>query len=66
MPEAVLFPNARLNLTENLLRDWPKASSVRVMASGESGGGIEILSELTRDELIARVAQFAALSELRR
>ena len=65
LPQAVFFPEARLNITENLLRDWPEASPIRVMASGERDGGIAITAELTREELVARVAEFAAVLSTR-
>lgn len=61
LPKADFFPDARLNIAENLLRDWPSATPVRVVASGEHSGGIEIFAELTRDVLISRVAEFAAV-----
>lgn len=65
LPEAVFFPDARLNIAENLLRDWPDAAPIRVLVSGEQHSGIEIMAELSRDELIARVAEFAALLRTR-
>ena len=60
LPNADFFPEARLNFAENLLREWPNETPIRVVASGEQGRGSEILCELTREELIARVAQFAS------
>ena len=65
LPQAVFFPDARLNIAENLLRDWPDAAPIRVLASGEQHGGIEITAELTREQLIARVAEFAAVLRMR-
>ena len=65
LPEAIFFPEARLNITENLLREWPRAAPVRVVATGEHDGGIEIMAELTREDLIARVAEFAAVLRTR-
>jgi acetoacetyl-CoA synthetase len=60
LPEAVFFPEARLNIAENLLRDWPDAAPIRVVASGEQTGAIVTMAQLTRDELTTRVAEFAA------
>ncbi|MFM8155143.1 MAG: acetoacetate--CoA ligase [Actinomycetes bacterium] len=60
LPEADFFPDARLNLSENLLRDWPAAGPIRVVASGEADRGIEVMHELTREELTAQVARCAA------
>ena len=65
LPNADFFPEARLNFAENLLREWPNETPIRVVASGEQGRGSEILCELTREELIARVAQFASVLRTR-
>ena len=55
----------RRHFAENLLREWPNETPIRVVASGEQGRGSEILCELTREELIARVAQFASVLRTR-
>ncbi|MGI9197300.1 MAG: acetoacetate--CoA ligase [Candidatus Nanopelagicales bacterium] len=63
LPDAPFFPGARLNLAENLLREFPArdASSPAVVQTGECGDGVRVLASLSRDELVARVAQVAAV-----
>lgn len=65
LPDAVFFPDARLNIAENLLREWPNSSQVRVIESGEVDSGVGIRAELSREDLVARVAQFAAVLRAR-
>ncbi|NQW31394.1 MAG: acetoacetate--CoA ligase [Actinomycetales bacterium] len=65
LPKAEFFPDARLNIAENMLREWPSSTQVRVIESGEVDSGVGIRAELSRDDLVARVAQFAAVLRAR-
>lgn len=60
LPNAVFFPDARLNIAENMLREWQGSAQVKVIESGEVDSGVGIRAELSGDDLVARVAQFAA------
>lgn len=59
LPDAVFFPDASLNLAENLLALAP-AEGPAVITLTEAGDGVAITGEITRDELVARVAAMAA------
>ncbi|MCF8538351.1 MAG: hypothetical protein K9G75_10595, partial [Candidatus Nanopelagicales bacterium] len=59
LPEAVFFPEARINLAENLLAPWRDSDEVAVVCVGEGADDLEIRSELTGRELSRRVGSFA-------
>jgi len=65
LPKAEFFPDARLNIAENMLREWQGSAQVKVIESGEVGSGVGIRAELSGDDLVARVAQFAAVLRAR-
>ncbi len=58
LPGARWFPEARLNFAENLLRDFDGAGPAIVFT--DERGGVE---EVSRGELVARVARLAAALE---
>ncbi len=63
LPEAVFFPEARLNLAENILREIPERDAPGfplVVFTSESGGDLTVTAELTRDLLLDEVASTAA------
>ena len=60
LPEAVFFPDARINLAENLLAPWTDSDEPAVVWVGEDGDGIAIRETLSGRELGRRVASFAA------
>lgn len=62
-PEAIFFPQARLNLAENILRRnfaRDEAGEPFVICTAESGEGVRVIATLDRDEIAARVAATAA------
>ena len=64
LPEARFFPGARLNLAENYLKAVPGRDDLglpAVVQTAEVGEGVGVVATLSRDELVARVAQTAAL-----
>ena len=64
LPSAKFFPQARLNLAENILRYQPERDDPHlpaVIAAAEMGAGIGQIASLTRDDLESRVATVAAL-----
>lgn len=60
MPEAVFFPEARLNLAENLLAPWWGVDAPAVIWTGEIADGLAVREEVSGRELCRRVAAFAA------
>jgi len=59
LPEAVFFPDARINLAENLLARWTDADDPAVVWVGEDGEGLSVRETLSGRELVRRVASFA-------
>ncbi len=60
LPEAVFFPEARINLAENLLAPWLDSDDVAVLCIGEADSDLTVQEEVTGRELVRRVASFAA------
>lgn len=60
LPEAVFFPEARINLAENLLAPWQDSDDLAVVCVGEADGELTVQEEVTGRELTRRVASFAA------
>jgi acetoacetyl-CoA synthetase len=60
LPDAVFFPDARLNIAENLLMPWRDSDEVAVVCTGEGEGAVAVREELTGRELCARVGSFSA------
>lgn len=63
LPEAVFFPQARVNLAENILRPIPdrdEAGLPIAVFTSEAGAGLAITAEFTREELVDLVAATAA------
>jgi acetoacetyl-CoA synthetase len=60
LPDAVFFPEARLNIAENLLRDRPDEVAA-VIATAEAGNGLGVVATLSSADLAARVAAVATL-----
>jgi len=63
LPEAVFFPQARLNIAENILREIPERDDAGLplaIFTSEAGDGLAITAELTREELVDQVAATAA------
>jgi acetoacetyl-CoA synthetase len=65
LPKAEFFPDARLNIAENMLRNCPSSTRVRVIESGEVDSGVGIRAEMSGDDLVTQVAQFAAVLRVR-
>lgn len=64
LPNARFFPEARLNLAENILRHHPERDDEQrpaLIVSAEMGESVGVVAALTRDELVAKVASAAAL-----
>jgi acetoacetyl-CoA synthetase len=60
LPEAVFFPDARLNLAENLLAPWQESDEPAVIWVGEADGVVAVREEISGRELGRRVGAFAA------
>ena len=63
LPDAVFFPQARVNLAENILREIPARDDEElplVIFTSESGSGLAITGQLTRTQLLEQVASTAA------
>ncbi len=63
LPEAVFFPQARVNLAENILRPIPdrdEAGLPIAVFTSEAGAGLAITAEFTREELVDLVAATAS------
>lgn len=63
LPNAVFFPEAQLNLAENILRSIPErddADLPLVMFTGEAGSGIAVTQQCSREDMVALVAATAA------
>ncbi len=59
LPDAVFFPEARINLAENLLAPWLHSDDVAVIGVGEGDGRLVLREEVTGRELARRVGSFA-------
>lgn len=63
LPAAVFFPEARLNLAENILREIPERDDAGIpfaIFTSESKDTVAVTSELSRVHLLEQVAQTAA------
>lgn len=60
LPEAVFFPEARINLAENLLAPWQDSGDLAVVCIGEADGDLTVEEEVTGREFTRRVASFAS------
>lgn len=60
LPEAVFFPEARINLAENLLAPWQDSDEVAVVCVGEADGELTLQEAVSGRELTRRVASFAS------
>lgn len=63
LPDAVFFPEARVNLAENILRPIPERDDVGLpiaIFTSEAGDSVVRTGELTHAELVALVASTAA------
>ncbi len=60
LPDAVFFPDAGVNLAENLLAPWVDSDSPAVIWVGEGTGSLEVRETLSGRELRRRVGSFAA------
>ena len=60
LPQAVFFPDARINLAENLLEPWRGSDAPAVVWAGEGDGEVELREEVSGAELRRRVGSFAA------
>jgi len=59
LPDAVFFPEARINLAENLLAPWADSDDAAVVWVGEGDGNLVIREEVSGIELRRRVGSFA-------
>lgn len=59
LPDAVFFPEARINLAENLLAPWADSDDAAVVWVGEGDGNLVIREEVSGVELRRRVGSFA-------
>jgi len=59
LPDAVFFPEARINLAENLLAPWADSDDSAVVWVGEGDGSLVIREEVSGIELRRRVGSFA-------
>lgn len=59
LPAAVFFPEARINLAENLLARWDGACEPAVIWVGEGDGCVEVRETISGRELRRRVGSFA-------
>ena len=60
LPQAVFFPDARINLAENLLEPWKGSAAPAVVWVGEGDGAVELREEVSGADLRRRVGSFAA------
>ena len=63
LPEAVFFPEARLNIAENILREIPERDGAGLplaVFTGETAAGLAVTHALDRPELVQLVASTAA------
>ena len=65
LPDAVFFPDARINLAENLLAPWTESDEPAVVWVGEDDGGVSVRETLSGRELVRRVASFAGALQAR-
>ena len=59
LPQACFFPDARLNLAENLLAPWRESDEPAVVWIGEGEGHLEVRETVSGRALTQRVASFA-------
>ena len=59
LPKAVFFPQARINLAENLLAPWIDSDEPALIWVGEGDGDLEVRETLSGRELRRRVGSFA-------
>ncbi|MBI1350656.1 MAG: acetoacetate--CoA ligase [Actinomycetales bacterium] len=59
LPQAVFFPDARINLAENLLAPWADSDAPAVVWVGEGDDGLELREVVSGRELRRRVGSFA-------
>jgi acetoacetyl-CoA synthetase len=63
-PQAIFFPEARMNLAENILRKIPSrddADGPFVISTGEAGDGVHVTAVRDREDVAGRVAAMAAV-----
>lgn len=60
MPEAIFFPDSRINLAENILAPWADSDDVAVALVREGDGLLSAGDSLTGRQLTRRVGSFAA------
>ncbi len=59
LPAATFFPDAHLNIAENLLAPWADTDDTAVVCLGEGDGEVVVREEVSGRELTRRVAAFA-------
>jgi len=59
LPETVFFPDARVNLAENLLAPWADSDEPAVIWIGEGDGMLDVRETVSGRELRRRVGSFA-------
>lgn len=60
LPQAVFFPDARVNLAQNLLAPWADTNEPAVLACGVEGDDVVVRSEVSGRDLVSRVASVAS------
>lgn len=60
LPAAVFFPDARVNLAENMLAPWAGSDEVAAVCCGAEAGEVVVRDSVTGRELVDRVGAVAA------
>ena len=60
LPQAVFFPDARVNLAENLLSPWTDSDEIAVVVCCAEGDEVVVRDSLTGRDLVSRVASVAS------